>query len=128
MKTKLRKLMTDVSAYIELILSAVLSIVIVGMIIKLIGQGYNSFTANGVELEYFLKDAMTLAIGVEFVKMLCTHTPNTIIEVLMFAIARHLVVEHPSINETAIGVLAIAGLFAIRKFLTNEPVEDEAQK
>lgn len=36
-----------------------------------------------LELEYYMEYAMSLAIGVEFVKMLCTHQPGTIIEVLL---------------------------------------------
>ena len=34
------------------------------------------------------KKAMNLAIGVELIKMLCMHSPGTVIEVLLFAIAR----------------------------------------
>lgn len=60
---------------------------------------------------------MSLAIGVEFVKMLCTHKPGTIIEVLLFATARQMIVEHLNVYETLVGIGAIAALFAIRKFL-----------
>ncbi len=60
---------------------------------------------------------MTLAIGIEFVKMLCTHTPGTIIEVLLFATSRQMIVEHLNGTETLLGIAAIAGLFAIRKYL-----------
>lgn len=38
---------------------------------------------DNATLEYFLANVMTFAIGVEFVKMLCTHTPGTVIEVLL---------------------------------------------
>lgn len=61
--------------------------------------------------------AMSIAIGVEFVKMLCTHQPGTIIEVLLFATARQMIVEHLNVYETLVGIGAIAALFAIRKFL-----------
>ncbi len=37
---------------------------------SVMGIGYDNAT-----LEYFLEKVMTFAIGVEFVKMLCTHTP-----------------------------------------------------
>lgn len=60
---------------------------------------------------------MTFAIGVEFVKMLCTHTPGTVIEVLLFAISRQMIVGHVSGFEVLAGVAAIAGLFATHKFL-----------
>ena len=49
--------------------------------------------------------------------MLYTHTPETIIEILLFAISRQMIVEHLSTTETILGVGAIAGLFAVRKYL-----------
>lgn len=42
---------------------------------------------------------------------------NTVIEVLLFALARQLVVEHPSTVDFFIGVVAVAILFAVRKYL-----------
>ena len=53
----------------------------------------------------FLGHAFNLIIGVEF------------IEVLLFAIARQMVVEHTSPLENLIGIVTIALIFAIRKFL-----------
>ena len=49
--------------------------------------------------------------------MLCKHTPETIIEVLAFALARQLIVGHASVWENLATVGAIAILFAIRRFL-----------
>ena len=72
---------------------------------------------NGDEvLVHILDSAMTLAIGVEFIKMLCKHTPATVIEVLLFAIARQLVVMHTTPLENLITVVSIAILFAVRKY------------
>ena len=65
----------------------------------------------------FLAMVLNLVVGVEFIKMLCRHTPETVIEVLLFAIARQLIVSHGSTFENLIGVLSIAILFAIRKYL-----------
>ena len=65
----------------------------------------------------FLEMALNIAVGVEFVKMLCKHTPETIIEVLLFATARQMIVYHGSTLDTLIGVACIAGLFATRKYL-----------
>ncbi len=63
---------------------------------------------------------VSLVVGVEFVKMLCRHSAQTVVEVLMFATARQMVVEHMKPSQTLIGVIAIAILFAIRKFLMTE--------
>ena len=68
----------------------------------------------------FLANALSLVVGVEFVKMLCRHSAQTVVEVLMFATARQMVVEHMKPSQTLIGVIAIAILFAIRKFLMTE--------
>lgn len=75
----------------------------------------------------FLGDALTLLIGVEFVKMLAKHTAENLLEVLMFAIARQMVVEHLNMTETLIGVVAIAVIFSIRKFLLLK-TSDSAEK
>lgn len=55
--------------------------------------------------------------------MLCRHSAQTVVEVLMFATARQMVVEHMDPIQTLIGVLAIAILFAIRKFLMTEDTD-----
>ena len=120
MKQFLRKTMKNVAAYVELFLSAVLVFVIVVLIIKLIGQCFFDIWHDKIKLEYYMEYAMSLAIGVEFVKMLCRHSAQTVVEVLMFATARQMVVEHMAPTQTLIGVIAIAVLFAIRKFLMTE--------
>lgn len=45
--------------------------------------------------------------------MLCRHSAQTVVEVLLFATARQMVVEHMDPMQTLIGVIAIAILFAI---------------
>ena len=125
MKTKLRKIMQQAASYVEIILAAFLLIVIIFLAGKLIvesvcGVGYEIAT-----LEYFLEQVMTLAIGVEFVKMLCTHTPGTVIEVLIFAISRQMIAGHVSGFEAFAGVAAIAGLFATYKYLYSRTFGDE---
>ena len=68
----------------------------------------------------FLSQALSLVVGVEFVKMLCQHSAQTVVEVLMFATARQMVVEHLGPSETLLGVISIAVLFAIRKYLMTD--------
>lgn len=75
-------------------------------------------TRNNLEaFNNYLATAFNFVIGIEFIKMLCKHTPGTVIEVLLFAIARQLIVEHMSTFENLIGILSIGVLFATRKYL-----------
>ena len=65
----------------------------------------------------FLCSAFNVVIGIEFVKMLAKHSPGSAIEVLLFAIARQMVVEHTSPVENLLSILAILLIFVIRKYL-----------
>ena len=75
------------------------------------------YSKGAAALVTVLDDAIILAIGAELIKMLCKHTPETVIEVLAFALARQLIVGHAAPWENLITVVAIAILFAVRKFL-----------
>jgi len=74
-------------------------------------------TTDNNAFRTFLETIFDLVIGIEFVKMLTKHNLGSVIEVLLFAIARQMIVEHMNIYEGLVGVIAIACLFAIRKFL-----------
>ncbi|MFQ7453175.1 MAG: hypothetical protein ACLRNQ_19250 [Flavonifractor plautii] len=73
---------------------------------------WGSFSADA-----FFADAMTIVVGIEFVKMLMLHTPGRSPTSSLFAIARRLVVNHSSAVDTLLGVAAVALIFVIKKFL-----------
>lgn len=104
--------------YIETFFAIVIAIVIVLLAVKLITIIFQpGFFVDEESFSNFLKNALGLVVGVEFVKMLVRHTMDNVVEVLIFAISRHLIVYHLEIWEILIGVLCMAILFAIRKFL-----------
>jgi uncharacterized membrane protein (DUF373 family) len=74
------------------------------------------FSASDV----YLKNMLTILIGLEFVRMLINLTAANTIEVLIVAIARQVIIDHANALGTVACVLCIAGLFAIRKFLLSE--------
>ena len=76
--------------------------------------------------EDLLETCFNLIIGVELIRMVYIHTPETVFEVLLFAIARQVIIDHSSPINSLIGVIAIAVLFATRKYLFVE--FDEAEK
>ena len=127
MKRKLNEIIYTISRYTEIVLSAVMLLVIITLIIPML---YNFIRIPLLDISpeqftEFLGNALTLLIGVEFVKMLAKHTAENLLEVLMFAIARQMVVEHLNMVETLIGVVAIAVIFAIRKYLLLKAPENK---
>ena len=127
MKRKLNEIIYTISRYTEIVLSAVMLLVIITLIIPML---YNFIRIPLLDISpeqftEFLGNALTLLIGVEFVKMLAKHTAENLLEVLMVAIARQMVVEHLNMVETLIGVVAIAVIFAIRKYLLLKAPENK---
>ena len=72
---------------------------------------------NDAEIRTFLERSLDIVIGIEFIKMLAKHSPGSSLEVLLYAIARHMVVGHDSAIENLLSVGAIALIFIVRKFL-----------
>ena len=55
--------------------------------------------------------------------MLIKHTPGSVVEVLLFALSRHMVLEGGNAMENLLTVCAIAVIFGIRRFLFVESFE-----
>lgn len=126
-RNSLQNVIFCVARCLEMFLSAFLAIVIMILAARMVMDLFKfDYLLNSSDaLSYFLETAMNLAVGVELIKMLCIHTPETVVEVLLFAIARQIIVSHSSIAGTIIGVLCIAILFATRKFLFRDTDQKE---
>ena len=119
MKRFLREQVMKVADMLETVIGILLAVSIGILVVYLIGD-IKSIITNHSDLEVFnnyLAAAFNLLIGIEFIKMLCKHTPETVIEVLLFAIARQLIVEHTTTMENLVGIISIGILFATRKYL-----------
>ena len=107
-----------VAKAIEIVIALVLLVIVVVKIIE-VTFDLTGFPVGILTMEFagILSVTLNLVIGVEFTKMLIKHTPESVVDVLLFAIARQMVVYHERTLDLLIGVLAIAGLFAIKKVL-----------
>lgn len=118
MKKYANAFLKNLSAFLELIIAIILSAGIIMMIFQLILSFGNLPDLNKYpNYDDLLTTCLNLIIGVEMIRMLYLHTPMTVFEVLLFAIARQIIVDHSSPVNSLIGVIAIAILFATRKFL-----------
>lgn len=75
----------------------------------------------------FLEKIFEVIIGIEFLKMLYRHDLDSVVEVLLFAVARSLIIEHMPIYFTLCGIVAIAILFVIRKFLFVSAIDKHSE-
>jgi len=77
---------------------------------ELLGAGSEGF-------HHFLTFIIELVIGIELIHLLCNPNLDNVIEILLVAITRTIVLEEPTSLSLFLSVLAIAALFAIRKYL-----------
>jgi len=119
MRKKLQNVMFELSYMFELFISFIVGAAVVIFGVRLIADMAEVVLGkcDNVTLVTIFDDAIILAIGAELIKMLCKHTPETVIEVLAFALARQLIIGHCEPWECFVMVISIAALFAVRRFL-----------
>lgn len=117
-KSVMRDQIAEAASLLEIVLSL---LVLLGMLISVIPTAREMLTlwsSDSTEsFQIFLGHAFNLVIGIEFIKMLAKHSPGSALEVLLYAIARHMILGGGSAAENLLGVLAIGIIFFIRKFL-----------
>ena len=125
---KQEKTLLKLSKVFELVLSIIILIIVFLGMMDLSISVYQSYIVEFAtpveysELNSFLAEGLLLVIGVELVVMLCLHVPGTLIEVLLFAIARKLILlpKTSGMIDLFLGILAIGIIFGIRKYLLNQ--------
>ena len=116
MHQKYVKIIGKILHLLELIISILTLIVLVGMLCT---EVYRMITISGyfTTLDDFLHVILTIVVGLEFVRMLIDLTPANTLEVLIVAISRQVILSHNDPIGNVACVLCIAGLFATRRFL-----------
>ena len=118
-RERVQSLLHEVAFYLELIAAL---LVVILIIFQIIGLGIDMFSDVGKltdseQFTHFLELALNIVVGIEFLKMLCRHNMDAVIEVLLFTLARHLIVNQRSMVEGLLCIVAIAILFLVRKYL-----------
>lgn len=115
--SQLRKLTLRGAELLELVLAG---LVLIGLLLSMFPlirwMPGLLLDGNDVEIRSFLERALDIVIGVEFIKMLVKHSPGSSLQVLLCAIARHMVVGHNAALENLLSVAAIALIFIVRKY------------
>ena len=127
MKEFISHILKQVAAILEYVIAFMLAIGIILLCFRMVCSLQNIPHLNTYpNYDDLLEVCFNLIIGVELIRMMYSHSPSTVFEVLLFAIARHIIMDHSSIYSSLIGVCSIAVLFATRKYLFSEfDVADE---
>ena len=123
-----KKICMKLAHILEVILALVVIVTVaLGVVdtLRIIWNAYIvdfSHPVEYVQLNDILGQILMLVRGVELVAMLSLHKPAAVIEVLLYAIARKLLLipKTSSMLDLVLGVVAIAGIFTIKKYLIKE--------
>lgn len=118
MKELIAHILKQVAAILEYVIAFMLAIGIILLCLRMACSLQNIPNLSTYpNYDDLLEVCFNLIIGVELIRMMYSHSPSTVFEVLLFAIARQIIMDHSSIFSSLIGVCSIAVLFATRKYL-----------
>lgn len=119
-KEKIDKALGKFLILLETAIAIFSTVVLVGLLVV---EVYHICTEPGAFLSGedavtdYLHHMLTIVVGLEFVKLLMHLTPANILEVLIMAMSRGIIVSHGDALENLLSILCIVALFAAKRFL-----------
>lgn len=127
---KVRKLLNTFTEILEFIINIVVLIAIVVALISLwepLCAFLQNRTTEGAFME-FMECVFNVVIGIEFKKMLGKPDMNTVMEILVFVIVRHMIIVDTSAFENFLTIVSVGVIFAIKKFLHEDKIDKKKEE
>ena len=117
---RIRKILVSFSEVVEVVLAIGVAILLVMDIIGLLPKigAFWSVRGDAEEFSRLLSSVLGIVVGTEFIKMLIKPTFSNVTEVLVFLIARHVILAEATPIDNLISVISIAILFVLEYFLS----------
>lgn len=124
---KVRKIIQKICGLLDLIAAVLVLIAILCSIFSLVRDVgvFQRLLTNPSEFKHYLEQIFMLVIGIEFLGMLCRPSSENVIEVLIFLVARHMIVGDTTPYQDFVSVISVALLCVVRRYLR---VAEEKQK
>ena len=117
---KIVKVLQQICRILELVVAVFVLVGILLAIISLLKDDIRLFEellSDVSVFQHYLEKIFVLVIGIEFLEMLCHPNPDNVIQVLIFLVARHMIVGETTPYEDLVSVISIAVLFVLRKYM-----------
>ena len=119
MDEKVRHVIQRVCDIIELCIAAAVGVGLAVSLLLFIPEavGILTSTADASSFLLFLEELFSFIVGVEFIKMLLHPNAENVIEVLVFLVARHMIIESNSSLDLLLSVISVILLYGCRLVL-----------
>lgn len=104
---------------LEMVMALIVLCGIIVSILSLISdfEIFHSMLGDTAKFRAFLEDVFVIVIGIEFLQMLCKPNSDNVMEVLIFLVARHMIVGETTPFEDFISVISVGLLCVVRRYL-----------
>lgn len=122
MREKARNFIQKSCDVLELLVAVAVGVGLIVSLILYIPEGVALLTKSGDTSTFllFLEDMFSVVVGIEFIKMLCKPSAENVIEVLVFLVARHMIIGSNSALDILLSVVSVALLYGVRLVLRRE--------
>jgi len=118
MTPQLRHKLIHVAEIIEITLGVlILAACVVSSIGLIFTTDFTQLFQNPSYLRERLMDGCLIIIGIELIQMITSHSIDSVVDVMLVAVAREMIVEHTAPLENLLTIISVGILFAIRKYL-----------
>ena len=117
---------------LEMVITVLIAIGITIGLVDLVKYFHEILVAHPVDsyelFNHFLGYALVLIVGVELMLMIINHSTKAILELILFVIARKMLIYSHTMLDLVLGTIAIAIVFAILKFLVQKNDHEDIVK
>lgn len=127
---KIKNISQQICDILELLVAVIVLVAVLAAIIMFLPE-LKEFIVEGASPEtflVFLEEVFTIVVGIEFLKMLCKPNSDNVIEVLVFLVARHMILGSSSALDNLLSIISIALLFVIRSYFHDKKRKRIAEK
>lgn len=134
MEEKLNKILLKLCDLFEIVISVLVCLGIIATLITYVIPALLPLFQQETGAEHFLvylEDIFSIVVGLEFMKMLCKPSADNVIEVLVFLVARHMILETDGTIDIFLSVVSISILIIVRQalhMLSNKKTIIDVQK
>ncbi|MCM1156512.1 MAG: hypothetical protein NC314_06345 [Roseburia sp.] len=127
---KFKKYIQKIGEILELFMAV---LVLIGVILSICSvlKDFTTFSTllnDTAFLKNYLDDIFVIVIGIELLQMFCRPNSDNIMEVLIFLVARHMIVSATTPYEDFVSVISIILLCVLRRHLHNTRVKEELKE
>ena len=126
---KVEVLIQKACKIMELIVAVFVMLGIILALFALLKDGvvFRDLLENTDTFQHYLDNIFLIVIGIEFLQMLFRPSSDNVIEVIIFLVARHMIVVDTTPYEDFVSVISIAVLCIVRQYLRKNEAKKEIE-